>query len=85
MAWELARDLKEGTYRPGAVRQVLIPKKQAGKGATAGHTMRSGPGSADGGVASVGRRSLKRTWNRSSTPIGRAEARKTQSSACIGC
>jgi len=28
---ELARDLKEGTYRPGAVRQVLIPKKQAGK------------------------------------------------------
>ena len=28
---ELARDLKEGTYRPSAVRQVLIPKKQAGK------------------------------------------------------
>ena len=28
---ELARDLKEGIYRPGAVRQVLIPKKQAGK------------------------------------------------------
>jgi group II intron reverse transcriptase/maturase len=28
---ELARDLKEGTYRPHAVRQVLIPKKQAGK------------------------------------------------------
>ena len=28
---ELARDLKECTYRPGAVRQVLIPKKQAGK------------------------------------------------------
>ena len=28
---ELARDLKEGTYRPNAVRQVLIPKKQAGK------------------------------------------------------
>ena len=28
---ELARGLKEGTYRPGAVRQVLIPKKQAGK------------------------------------------------------
>ena len=27
---ELAR-VKEGTYRPGAVRQVLIPKKQAGK------------------------------------------------------
>ena len=25
---ELARDLKEGTYRPNAVRQVLIPKKQ---------------------------------------------------------
>ena len=28
---ELARDLKEGTYRPNAVRQVLIAKKQAGK------------------------------------------------------
>ncbi len=28
---ELARDMKEGTYRPSAVRQVLIPKKQAGK------------------------------------------------------
>ena len=28
---ELARDLKEGTYQPEAVRQVLIPKKQRGK------------------------------------------------------
>ena len=28
---ELARDLKPGTYRPDAVRQVLIPKKQRGK------------------------------------------------------
>ena len=27
----LARDLKEGTYRPRAVRQVLIPKKQRGR------------------------------------------------------
>ena len=27
----LARDLKEGTYRPRAVRQVLIPKRQRGK------------------------------------------------------
>ena len=27
----LARDLKEGTYRPRPVRQVLIPKKQRGK------------------------------------------------------
>ncbi len=27
----LARDLKEGNYRPRAVRQVLIPKKQRGK------------------------------------------------------
>ena len=33
LAWAgaLARDLKEGTYRPHAVRQVLIPKKQRGK------------------------------------------------------
>ena len=28
---ELARDLKAGTYRPRAVRQVLIPKNQRGK------------------------------------------------------
>ena len=28
---ELARDLREGTYVPKAVRQVLIPKKQPGK------------------------------------------------------
>ena len=28
---ELARDLKAGTYRPSAVRQVMIAKKQAGK------------------------------------------------------
>ena len=28
---ELARDLKDGTYKPSAVRQVLIPKKQPGK------------------------------------------------------
>ncbi len=27
----LARDLKEGTYRPRAVRQVLIPKKKRGQ------------------------------------------------------
>ena len=28
---ELARDLKDGTYKPKPVRQVLIPKKQPGK------------------------------------------------------
>ena len=28
---ELSRDLRDGTYKPSAVRQVLIPKKQPGK------------------------------------------------------
>ncbi len=28
---ELSRDLKDGTYKPNPVRQVLIPKKQPGK------------------------------------------------------
>ena len=28
---ELSRDLKDGTYKPSPVRQVLIPKKQPGK------------------------------------------------------
>ena len=28
---ELSRDLREGTYEPSPVRQVLIPKKQPGK------------------------------------------------------
>ena len=28
---ELSQELREGTYRPKAVRQVLIPKKQPGK------------------------------------------------------
>ena len=51
---ELARDLKEGSYRPGAVRQVLIPKKQAGKYRALGHTVRSGSGCADGGAGGTG-------------------------------
>ena len=30
-AGELSRDLRDGTYEPSPVRQVLIPKKQPGK------------------------------------------------------
>ena len=31
LAWGLARELKDGSYAPKPVRQVLIPKKQPGK------------------------------------------------------
>ena len=52
---ELARDLKEGSYRPGAVRQVLIPPQEAGREVpSAGHTVRSGSGCADGGAGGTG-------------------------------
>ena len=51
---ELARDLKEGSYRPGAVRQVLIPKKQAGKYRALGIPCVRDPGCADGGAGGTG-------------------------------
>ena len=74
---ELARDLKEGSYRPGAVRQVLIPKKQ--QGSTERWAYRAfGIGLHRRRRWWYWRRSLKRTCNRSSTPIGRGAARRTQ-------
>ena len=38
---ELSQDLRKGTYRPKAVRQVLIPKKQPGKFRPLAHLCRA--------------------------------------------
>ena len=51
---ELARDLRDGTYKPQAVRQVLIPKKQPGTFRPLGDTVHPGPGGADVGHACAG-------------------------------
>ena len=48
---ELSRDLREGTYAPKPVRQVLIPKKQPGELPAIGHSLHTGPGGADIGHA----------------------------------
>ena len=50
---ELARELKEGSYAPRAVRQVLIPKKQLWQVAGFRHSLPSRPGGAEFGDAGV--------------------------------
>ena len=44
---ELARDLRDGTYEPKPVRQVLIPKKQPGKFRPLGIPLYQGSGGSD--------------------------------------
>ena len=44
-------ELKDGTYVPKPVRQVLIPKKQPGKFPAIGDPLHKGPGGTDMGVA----------------------------------
>ena len=83
---ELARDLKEGTYRPNAVRQVLIPKKQRGKFRPLGIPCVPGDrGGADGGnvgvVADLRSRSGPGTICLSAGP----ERRAMPSSTCTDC
>ena len=71
----LARDLKEGTYRPHAVRQVLIPKKQRGKFRPLG-------------IPCLRDRVVQTAAMLVLSPIFEAdlaETRMTQSGACIGC
>ena len=57
---ELARELKDGTYVPQAVRQVLIRRSNPASSGP-GHTLHPRPGSADSGTASAGGRLSKRT------------------------
>ena len=64
---ELARDLKEGSYRPGAVRQVLIPKKQAGKYRALGIPCVRDRVAQTAALVVL---APMKPWNRSSTPIG---------------
>ena len=80
----LARDLKEGTYRPRAVRQVLIPKKQRGSSGRWAFLV-SGTGWRKRRRCWCCRPSSRPTCNRSSTPTGRAGPRMTRSGAFTGC
>ena len=80
---ELARDLREGTYEPKAVRQVLIPKKQPGScGRWAFPAFGTGWRRVRG--CWCWSRSLKRTCNRNSMAIDRGGVLKTRSAECTG-
>ena len=67
VAWGLARDLKAGTYRPDAVRQVLIPKFRLGIPCIRDRVAQTA-------AMLVLSPIFEATWHRSNTPIVRAVA-----------
>ena len=81
---ELARDLKAGTYRPDAVRQVLIPKKRRGQFRPLGI-----PCIRDRVAQTAAMLVLSPIFEADLAPeqyaIVRAVAHTMPSSACIGC
>ena len=81
---ELAEELRRNTYRPRAVRQVLIPKKQPGKFRPLGIPCIRDRVAQTAAMLVVSPIFEGRTCKRSNMPTGKAAARWTQSSTCIG-